>query len=732
MSEKTKGDKALRLRPRASIMRILGRELISSEFVALTELVKNSYDADAERVLVRFEGPLEVGKGSAMVIDDGHGMEPGVVKGAFLEPATPSKRGKDRRSPDKERRFVGAKGIGRFAAERIANELIVTTLAAGSSVSLRARFEWGDFDDEEKYLEDIDIEYAEAPAEAFLEGPGPERLVDHFGGDRPGSGTVLEMRGFRTRWERQDFEDIRRGLARLVSPFADEITSEFRVALDVPEPLSDLSGEITPPEVMKHPHYVLDADISREGEVEGVVEVRGTGEQHRLSGSLRRLESESDLRLLRIERESATGVEGGLLRCGPLRFRLYVWDRDDLGGVGQQLGLGVKQVREDLDQIAGISVYRNGFRVLPYGEPNDDWLRLDFRRVQFPRKRLSNNQIVGYVFIGADENPELRDQSNREGLEENDASRDLRATLLALMSELENRRYESRTSPENPPEDAATDVFEDLEKRVQEVYPEDTVTRDLLDSAKRTYASERKRSFEVISRYRRLATLGTLIDIVIHEGRQPVSNIKTTALLGIESLERNTSIGELSERLMARFCSIAESAGIIGDLFKRIEPLGGRKRGRPEKLYLEKVIESAFEMLRSSLDKAGIEVDLPRSSTLVTVDSTECHQIFLNLINNSLYWLKEVPGAERRIAVEIQRKPGEYLDIIFSDSGPGVREEARERLFEPFASWKPDGTGLGLAIVGEIVESYYDGTVELLDHGPLPGATFRIRLRRRV
>jgi hypothetical protein len=70
--------------------------------------------------------------------------------------------------------------------------------------------------------------------------------------------------------------------------------------------------------------------------------------------------------------------------------------------------------------------------------------------------------------------------------------------------------------------------------------------------------------------------------------------------------------------------------------------------------------------------------------------------------------------------------------ITFSDSGPSVPEEFRERIFDPYFSLRPDGVGLGLTIVGEIVHDFYAGELVLLDSGPLPGATFRITLRRRI
>ena len=100
------------LRPRARLMSTLGEELISNERVALTELVKNAYDADASLVVIRFNAPLVAGSGSIEVWDDGHGMSPETVRGTWLEIATPHRH----RSPQSEglgRRVLGAKGIGR-------------------------------------------------------------------------------------------------------------------------------------------------------------------------------------------------------------------------------------------------------------------------------------------------------------------------------------------------------------------------------------------------------------------------------------------------------------------------------------------------------------------------------------------------------------------------------------------------------------------------------------------
>ena len=149
------------LRPRARILRTFGDELISSETVAVIELVKNAYDADATRVLVRFQEPLEIGQGRIEVIDNGHGMSLETIQTTWMEPATLSRK-REPRSESRKRRVLGEKGIGRFAASRLADYLEVVTRRAGMTTEVRALFDWKQFDDAEKYLDQVEVLWEEA------------------------------------------------------------------------------------------------------------------------------------------------------------------------------------------------------------------------------------------------------------------------------------------------------------------------------------------------------------------------------------------------------------------------------------------------------------------------------------------------------------------------------------------------------------------------------------------
>src|SRR5712691_7573098 len=153
------------LRPRARILRTFGDELISSETVAVIELAKNAYDADATQVLVRFQGPLEIGQGRIEVIDNGHGMSLETIQTTWMEPATLFRK-RQQRSEQYGRRVLGEKGIGRFAASRLANNLEVVTRRVGEDREIRALFDWSQFGYSHNDLDHVEGLWEEAdPAE---------------------------------------------------------------------------------------------------------------------------------------------------------------------------------------------------------------------------------------------------------------------------------------------------------------------------------------------------------------------------------------------------------------------------------------------------------------------------------------------------------------------------------------------------------------------------------------
>jgi len=703
-------------RPRARIMKTLGEELISSDSVALIELVKNSYDADASYVVIRFTGPMRKGEGSIEVTDDGFGMDIDTVRRIWLEPATPSKKLK-KLSPS-GRRVLGEKGIGRFAAARLSAYSELFTRQSGSKNYVYAEVDWTQFDNEDMYLDEVEI---------ITES----RLIKE-NSSAPEHGTKLRMTEIKNDWVDEDFRELQRSLSRLISPFTS--LQDFRIRLEAPEEYERYSTEIGPPELLKYPHYTVTGKISADGTYTLLYSVEGSGHQEHAKGQLRL----ADGTWVLSDGPSSNSAEAP--RCGPLEIELRVWDRDDLGNVVQVTGTSITNIRRELNSYAGINIYRDGFRVLPYGEPNNDWLRLDLRRVQTPTLRLSNNQILGYISISSDGNPELKDQSNREGLRENDAKNDLDQVMIAVLARMEAIRKSARrkNQPKNETEHSSASLFASpdfsgISAHLKDSHPTDLQSQQLVQQIANDFTNKLDQIKKVVARYQGLVTLGQLIDMVLHQGRQPLSKIATESTLGHEEIDDHPNKNDpFLKKIQTRLEKIRTQTAVLDGVFRRVEPFGGRKRGRPGQLYLEKIIEDSVDIFSDKLNKTGVQVDKPTTRTLVTVDAAELQEVFVNLIQNSLYWLGTVDKQRRKISIQVSRPESGVVEIIFADSGPGIPPSNREIIFDPYYSTRPDGTGLGLAVCGDIIRDYYGGTLALLEQHPLGGAAFEITLRKRV
>ena len=233
---------------------------------------------------------------------------------------------------------------------------------------------------------------------------------------------------------------------------------------------------------------------------------------------------------------------------------------------------------------------------------------MDLRRVNNPTLRLSNNQIVGYVSIGLDTNPLLKDQSNREGIVESAAFEDLKEYIKIILNEVEQRRYNERPRESQPNEYSKRSLFErlSLSSLSDELKEKPRDTKEiisLIDKKEKEIKETVSKIQEVISRYRRLSTLGQLIDPIIHDGNNFLNKIDLKTNLIIK--ETNKDDCDLS-KIATKASEIQAVRVDFSQLFKRIEPFGGRKRGRPSSVVLEDVIMNQFLINEEELKKNAV------------------------------------------------------------------------------------------------------------------------------
>jgi signal transduction histidine kinase len=685
-------------RPRARIIRTLGRDLIQNRMVAVQELVKNSYDADSHRVTLTFKGPLTAGQGTLTVADDGEGMTLDTVKTAWMEPATVFKRRQTRTSAG--RRVTGEKGIGRFASARIAHRLELDSVSSENGNRVRAWFNWEKFEGDEKFLDQVKCRWEEGPA---------PRGRKH--------GTLLLLEDLREDWNEKDIRELKVVLSRLLPPAG--MAEDFRIELTIEDdPSSRLSGAIAPPNFLEHPHYRLVGKVDGDGTVTARIAYRGKESDLLESGS----------KPVRITIPTE-GEEDHPPRCGPFEFDFRVWDREreDLGELVTEPHSTIQDIRRDLDAVAGIQVYRDRVRILMQ---DPDWLDLNLRRVQTPTLRISSNQIVGHVLIDSDRNSGLVDQSNRQALVDSPELDDFEESILFLLNRLEHFRRSKRGSPDHPaPPRSLMEKFNLTELRDyvgKTEHGKDSRLSQIIDSTDRGIKAGLGRIREVVSRYRRLATLGQLVDVLLHDGRTPIAVISDSIALARKKLDGPVS-REKANDLLGSLDMIAHQTEILDQLMTRLEPFSGRPRGRHELADLEPVIRKAFEVHDARIKKENVSVELPEGSTRIRMDPIDLELLFLNLLDNSLYWLLKAPEKARSIRVEVNRLD-DRVQVLFSDSGPGVRDEIRDYIFEPWITDKPNGIGLGLTIAGEAAVEH-DAELSLAKDGPLSGATFQLIFR---
>jgi hypothetical protein len=708
------------------LLKLIGEELISDEATAIVELVKNAYDADASTVKITFEGtvtasiglsPFSYGITRIIIDDDGEGMSLETVLGPWLEPGT---RNKDRKShSDRGRILQGAKGIGRFAVSKLAEQLTLETTDRATGRRTDVIIDWGKLSDDD-YLSDVEVLFDEqapksnAESEADQSPPGPWKL----------GGTTLTLERIKKRWTRRDFDDLEIRLERLLSPF--HTVENFDIHLVYPEstfdnPLSSAMDNLIAP-------YEVKGLVTADGVFTGLVrceDQNGILQEFPIDG-LKLLTQPADGDQQALELEYPT--------CGPFEIQLRAFNRDrqELEKVvtkGVSGTSNYKEVRDLLDQRCGMAVYRDSVRVYPYGQPGDDWLQLDKRRFMKPTMNLANNQILGAILIGRETNPHLQDRSSREGLISTQEFDDLRRKAVAILAMLETRRYELRkkggavkVTPRAQPVFSALTLKPTIERLKTEAKASEAVIK-IVEEADAGLKEGVERVQDLYSTLLATAGLGHLVDLVIHEIGNPLGK----AVLKTEAI-RKTIEKDVPEPPKAKMQGQVDDLKLwhsqIHALRQRLEPNTAAKRGKATTFDVGDEIKATVELFSAVIAKADIDVDLklPADPLIVKMNRSALSQVLANLCDNATYWMTR-PDSPPQKKLEISARPiPAGFEVTVSDSGPGVPEDVEELIFDPYFSTKPDGMGLGLHIARLVTEAY--GTVHLEDVGALGGATF--------
>lgn len=654
-------------KPKAQLLLQLGEQLIKSESVAILELIKNSYDADASKVVISMNDIDNPSIGTIEITDNGSGMDFYTVKNIWMEPGNTHKKdivAKSTRS-DLGRLPIGEKGIGRFGVHKLGRKIEMITRSMNCQ-EIYVSIDWNAFDNAQ-YLEDVEV---------VIE----EREPQYFKGDK--TGTKLFITDLSTTWTRGMLRKVYRAITSLSSPF--KSINEFRVKFKTNKK-DWLDGLLSFEDIRQYALYTGHIEIEGKNitnlsyDFSPFDSMAGLKARKYTLAAPTQLIKEEKINKQKITKE----IDLDAHKIGKISIDLLVFDRDSAitsRFIADKLTYG-----NYLDDNGGIRVFRDGVRIYDYGESGNDWLELDSKRINTPGKFLSNNLVLGAVQLERETSTDLREKANREGFIENEAFVDFKdavAYAINLFTAQRNIDKETlRVYLTGGKKEPVVDDVSTIRKRIATCIPDEKVRKEVDGYLKRI-----EDDFDYIRKmYLKTATAGMSYGIVIHEIEKVIAELNHA----VKHEKTSVEIVTLTKHLSKLVDSYAELL---------------RNRSKTDNSIKSMVNQAVFS-LQYRLDAHKIELTVENESDyIVSCASNLIVGSIINIIDNSIWWTTYSKVPQRKIYIKVTNELSGRPAIVIADNGCGFTITPEDAI-KPFVSNKPSGMGLGLNIVNEIMIS---------------------------
>lgn len=798
--------------------KLLGRENFSNPEGAIIELIKNSYDADAKNCFVFFDIPVKIkkdNKGNIVtlpdkkksviyIIDNGEGMTKKIINDHWMKIGTGNKE-KDFISGD-GRTKTGAKGIGRFALDRLGLKTEMWTISkkAKSNSGLFWEMDWNQFDEAEKSISEIK---AEIKTEKFnlkeltksigVENNGFSKLLDTV---KLNHGTFIKISGLKDEWYEPNIEDVFKNLEALIPPkdlnipfevFFNHIQEsnnygnvetaffndfDYKVIAKYNAKKLNIHFEVTRDELdlklVKNKYLHIYKNNRKPFDIKSVI--AKTFEYSKSIDKVLKWKLDAQKRQL-------------LKDVGSFELSFYYlkFSNSKKEGYPYQV-INPAERRSILNRFGGVKIYRDSFRVRPYGDPTNDWLRLGARVAASPAGagqrigdwRVRPEQTAGIITISRKANPLLIDKSDRGALQENDAFDTFKKIIVGVIHEFEIdrtkilnpyylffKKEKERAKEKDIQERAEKLAIQMIEKRKK--VEEQMYGKRKIDLFQEKREEEEKKKYketfeetireiddkysqkenEEIVQVRALASLGLIVSSFGHELKEAKNN--ATEINSLEGIYKRLIPSAIKKSSTSKD-DYEDGLDILELLKENSEKIkhwveysmsairkDKRKRSRLDfSVYFKKLSRRWSKVFKKRDVKLRI-IDKSKGENYdFRAFEMDMDTIFANLINNSIDSfsnLKEVQN--RSIAIEFEISDL-TLDIIYLDNGVGLSKvfESREEIFLPFTTTKRDrkgneiGTGMGMYLVKKVIDDY-NGGIQILE--PQEGFSLKLSFPRR-
>lgn len=673
------------------ILQRLGEELVPNPDQGIIELVKNSYDADATECTVELIKTSTIG-GLIIISDNGVGMDKDAISEGWLVLGRSKKA--IREVTQLGRLPVGNKGLGRLAALQMGSQVLLRTRPKNEpGVEYSLTINWDDFQ-EADVVEDVPFDVQKSSTDKQY-------------------GTDIIVSNLKNIFTKRDIQRLARELLLLADPFDNH--AGFRLRLIAPE-FSEIEKEVNNA-YFDDAEYHLQACINEAGLAEASL-----------------LDWQKNVIFHAEHSELSQESSQEPYKTPSTKFELWVFLLNPQSFSARNASVSVKQVREWLAQAGNVRLYHRGLRVKPYGDQDDDWLRLNYARSRNPEVRPSTKTVIGRVIIN-DPDDMLLQKTDRLGFIENEAFLELKRFAIDVLEWMAKERLKvTEKQREIVKQQSPRDITE-AKARIEEIIEAEVPqeSRPKVRGAVQQYEIVTERETKVLREdlqlYRSLATAGTTAAVFAHESGKPVTLIEKIA----KRIEKKGKeiLGEKYEQYLGEPVTILYQVSKSLLRFSNFPlHLLKREKRRAGVVDTHSVIDDMVALFQPFFDEGKIEVitDKIDAKPCIYGSTALLEAIITNLLTNAINAFNIEGGrTEGRKVIIRTETEGSNLKIKVLDNGEGIHNIKLDEIWLPGRTTREGGTGLGLTIVKDSA-SDLGGSVNANPESELGGAEFIVKL----
>ncbi|WP_343680336.1 ATP-binding protein [Chryseobacterium arthrosphaerae] len=673
------------IKAKSHILSLLGDELIGSDSLAIFELVKNAYDADAEEVTVEFIN-LNQSDQKIIIEDDGHGMTNKIIQDVWLTIGTDFKRGKNRKESKKFKRVsFGNKGVGRLAVHKLAKRITLETQAEGEMFSNRLTIDWVELIASKEFIQDLEVSVETVADQLFHKGKGTRIILDKL---------------TTKKWTKKGLKDLVRKIDNIKNPFSPN--PDFNIKILANDFHQEWINEVTNSnDILKDSLYQFGFKIKISNDnsenfakflwrysfnppPQANISKRSSRNNNTINFHVGELYKDLDGE----EEYNRFLRNKDLSNIGTIKGKFYVFNQSSVL-LKMNFGGQINAVKEFIKDNSGVKIFRDNIRVYNYGEQYDDWLGLDLDKIQRAGDHFGKKVTIGAIELDLkSSNDGLIEKTNREGFIDNLAFDKFQLLVKEVFNFFEREagsdkdRIESFLEETRPVKKVGFgETIKELENKIKDKNLEKEL-KPLLIRVDKDYTEMR--------------------DIMVNSGMTGLN-------LGVAFHEVDREIRFINADLNSNNVDIEEVKDKVRNLIQILESLSPILRQNKSSLSSAKKIT---EIAKKRNDNRFSFHKIVFSSPLLTGENDDFNfkvptnlliSAISNLIDNSIYWTRTQLDFSKNL--NSKYKPAIYIGtdlftfdgpaIIIADNGPGFTSEP-EYLTQPFKTKKEGGMGLGL------------------------------------